>query len=72
MKIARSGWILPVCVALLAGCANEPARRQGPVMTAALTAKGLPPDIIPTSPKMGALIVETSRQAAAALAKKRG
>ena len=44
----------------------------GPVMTAALTAKGLPPDIIPTSPKMGALIVETSRQAAAALAKKRG
>ena len=35
MKIARSGWILPVCVALLAGCANEPARRQGPAMTAA-------------------------------------
>lgn len=44
----------------------------GPVMTAALIAQGLPPDVIPNSPKMGALIVATSEQAEAALKKKRG
>jgi uroporphyrinogen-III synthase len=44
----------------------------GPVMTAALIAQGLPPDVIPNSPKMGALIVATSELAEAALKKKRG
>jgi len=43
----------------------------GPVMTAALIANGLPPDIIPNSPKMGALIVAASEQAEAALQRKR-
>jgi uroporphyrinogen-III synthase len=43
----------------------------GPVMTAALIAQGLPPDIIPNSPKMGALIVATSQEAVEALRRKR-
>ena len=44
----------------------------GPVMTGALIAHGLPPDIVPANPKMGALIMATSAEAGAALQKKRG
>ena len=43
----------------------------GPVMTSALLAKGLVPDVIPQSPKMGALIKAMSEQAVAALDRKR-
>ncbi len=42
----------------------------GPVMTAALVAKGLRPDIVPQSPKMGALVKATSEEALEALSRK--
>lgn len=42
----------------------------GPVMTAALTAHGCPPDVIPRHPKMWALVKAASDEAAAALAAK--
>lgn len=43
----------------------------GPVMTASLLSKGLVPDVIPQSPKMGALIKAMSEQLPAALQRKR-
>lgn len=43
----------------------------GPVMTAALEARGLPPDIVPNSPKMGALVKAASEQAVEAVQRKR-
>ncbi len=43
----------------------------GPVMTASLVSKGLVPDVVPQSPKMGALIKAMSEQAPAALHRKR-
>ncbi|MEZ5402077.1 MAG: uroporphyrinogen-III synthase [Bryobacteraceae bacterium] len=42
----------------------------GPVMTAALQARGIEPDIIPIQPKMGALVKATAEGAAQALAAK--
>jgi len=44
----------------------------GPVMTASLEAAGLPVELIPVHPKMGALVKVASDTAAAVLAKKRG
>jgi uroporphyrinogen-III synthase len=44
----------------------------GPVMTASMVAKGLLPDVVPQSPKMGALIKAMSEESAAALHRKRG
>jgi uroporphyrinogen-III synthase len=44
----------------------------GPVMTASLEAAGLPVELIPVHPKMGALVKVASDMAAAILAKKRG
>jgi len=44
----------------------------GPVMTASLEAAGLPVELIPVHPKMGALVKVASEMAAAVLAKKRG
>lgn len=44
----------------------------GPVMTASLEAHGLPVDIIPNHPKMGALVKAAAESAASALAAKRG
>jgi len=43
----------------------------GPVMTAALDAQGLPVDIVPDHPKMGALIRAASDLSATVLAQKR-
>jgi uroporphyrinogen-III synthase len=43
----------------------------GPVMTASLEACGLPPEIIPTHPKMAALVKAAAETAGACLAKKR-
>ena len=43
----------------------------GPVMTEALTSHGLPPDIVPMSPKMGALVKATADQSAEVLRRKR-
>ena len=43
----------------------------GPVMTASMVAKGLLPDVVPQSPKMGALIKAMSEESAAALQRKR-
>jgi len=43
----------------------------GPIMTSALQARGLAPDIIPQSPKMGALIKAASEQSVEAAARKR-
>jgi hypothetical protein len=40
-------------------------------MTASLEACGLPPEIIPTHPKMAALVKVTAETAGACLAKKR-
>ena len=44
----------------------------GPVMTASLEAAGLPVELIPIHPKMGALVKVASEMAAVVLAKKRG
>jgi uroporphyrinogen-III synthase len=44
----------------------------GPVMTASLEAAGLPVDLVPAHPKMGALVKVASETAAAALVQKRG
>lgn len=44
----------------------------GPVMTGALVAAGLPPDIVPGSPKMGALVKASAEESGAALRLKRG
>jgi uroporphyrinogen-III synthase len=44
----------------------------GPVMTASLKAAGLPAELIPVHPKMGALVKVASETAAAILAQKRG
>jgi uroporphyrinogen-III synthase len=43
----------------------------GPIMTEALVAHGLPPDIEPRSPKMGALIVAAAQEARIAIRRKR-
>ena len=43
----------------------------GPVMTAWLEAKGLPPDIIPKQPKLGALVKAAAEQAVEAVQRKR-
>jgi uroporphyrinogen-III synthase len=43
----------------------------GPVMTAALTAKGWTPDIVPKHPKMWALVKAASEESAQVLARKR-
>jgi uroporphyrinogen-III synthase len=43
----------------------------GPVMTASLEAAGLPADIVPVHPKMGALVKVASEMSAAVLARKR-
>ncbi len=43
----------------------------GPVMTDSLTAKGLPPDVIPQNPKMGALVKATADEWLAAMKSKR-
>lgn len=43
----------------------------GPVMTDALTVAGLPPDIIPVHPKMGALVKAAAEESAGALLRKR-
>jgi uroporphyrinogen-III synthase len=43
----------------------------GPVMTASLVGRGLAPDVIPQSPKMGSLIMAMADQAGAALQRKR-
>lgn len=43
----------------------------GPTTSEALTEQGLPPDLEPTHPKMGNLVLETGQQAAALLARKR-
>jgi uroporphyrinogen-III synthase len=61
----------------------EPALRQslaesmaivsiGPVMTAALEAQGLPPDIVPRHPKMWAIVAAAAEQSAEVLERKRG
>lgn len=42
----------------------------GPVMTGALTAAGIPPDIVPAHPKMGALVKAAAEKAAAVLSGK--
>lgn len=42
----------------------------GPVMTGALTAAGLPPDIVPVHPKMGALVKAAAEESASALRRK--
>ena len=42
----------------------------GPVMTGALVAAGLPPDIVPVNPKMGALVKAAAEEAANVLATK--
>jgi uroporphyrinogen-III synthase len=44
----------------------------GPVMTASLKAAGLPAELIPVHPKMGALVKVASEMAASILAQKRG
>jgi uroporphyrinogen-III synthase len=44
----------------------------GPVMTASLKAAGLPAELIPVHPKMGALVKVASEMASAILAQKRG
>jgi len=44
----------------------------GPVMTASLKAAGLPAELIPVHPKMGALVKVASEMAAAILTQKRG
>jgi uroporphyrinogen-III synthase len=44
----------------------------GPVMTASLETAGLPADLVPLHPKMGALVKVASEMAAAVLAQKRG
>jgi uroporphyrinogen-III synthase len=44
----------------------------GPVMTASLETAGLPADLVPMHPKMGALVKVASEMAATALAQKRG
>lgn len=44
----------------------------GPVMTAWLEAKGLPPDIIPNQPKLGALVKAAAEESVAAVQRKRG
>ena len=44
----------------------------GPVMTASLKAAGLPAELIPVHPKMGALVKVASEMAAGILAQKRG
>jgi uroporphyrinogen-III synthase len=57
--------------------AMEPALRRavissvGPVMTSALEARGIPPDVIPVHPKMGAQVKATAEQARLLLASKR-
>jgi uroporphyrinogen-III synthase len=43
----------------------------GPVMTASLEAAGLPVELVPVHPKMGALVKVASEMAAAILARKR-
>lgn len=43
----------------------------GPIMTEALLAKGIPPDIEPRSPKMGALIVAAAQEATSVILRKR-
>jgi len=43
----------------------------GPVMTAALEAVGIPVEIVPAHPKMGALIKAASEMTAAVLVQKR-
>jgi uroporphyrinogen-III synthase len=43
----------------------------GPIMTATLVEHGVTPDIVPSSPKMGALVLAASGECAAVLAKKR-
>ena len=43
----------------------------GPVMTAALEAAGIPVEIVPVHPKMGALVKAASETAAAVVKKKR-
>jgi uroporphyrinogen-III synthase len=61
----------------------EPALRQslaesmaivsiGPVMTAALEAQHLPPDIVPRHPKMWAIVAAAAEQSAGVLERKRG
>jgi uroporphyrinogen-III synthase len=43
----------------------------GPVMTASLEARQLPPDIVPNHPKMGSLVKAASEESHAAIALKR-
>lgn len=43
----------------------------GPIMTEALVAHGLPPDIEPRSPKMGALVVAAAQECHSAIQRKR-
>ena len=44
----------------------------GPIMTATLAEHGVAPDIVPSSPKMGALVLAAADECAGVLAKKRG
>jgi uroporphyrinogen-III synthase len=43
----------------------------GPIMNEALEEYGLEPDIVPTSPKMGALVYAAAEQCAAVIERKR-
>jgi uroporphyrinogen-III synthase len=54
-----------------AALSEEVVASIGPVMTAALTAKGLVPDIVPRHPKMWALVKAASEESAPVLARKR-
>jgi uroporphyrinogen-III synthase len=43
----------------------------GPVMTAALESAGIPVEIVPANPKIGALVKEASEMTAAVIVQKR-
>jgi uroporphyrinogen-III synthase len=57
--------------AVLAALSEVAIASIGPVMTAALTAKGLPPDIIPKHPKMWSLVKAAADEAPTVLEAKR-
>jgi len=56
---------------VVALCEYTAIASVGPVMTAALQATGIPVEIVPAHPKMGALVKAASEMTAAVLAQKR-
>ena len=69
MMIARDLGLQTAVVAAL--CEYTAIASVGPVMTAALESAGIPVEIVPTHPKMGALVKAASEMTAAILVKKR-